>query len=67
VVGTDLYLMVNFGMEGGDKVWGGVIKGGGTRDVSKEVLGYKFFLGAPDFSFLVRRGWCTGAGGLEPH
>jgi len=48
VVGMDLYLVVYFGMEGGDKVRGGVIEGGGVRDVSKEVLGYKFFLGAPD-------------------
>jgi len=48
----DLYLVVNFGMEGGDKVWGGVVEGRGMRDVSKEVLDYKFFLGVPDFPSL---------------
>jgi len=57
VVGTDLYLVVNFGMEGGDKVRGGVVEGGGVRDVSEEVLDYKFFLRAPNFpSLFVKDG-----------
>ena len=48
----DLYLVVNFGTERGDKVGSVVIEGGGTRDVSEEVLCYKFILGAPDFPSL---------------
>jgi len=57
VVGEDLYLVVYFGTEGGDKVRGGVIEGGGARDVSKEVFDYKFFLGTPNFpSFFVEDG-----------
>jgi len=39
-------------MEGSDKVRGAIIEGGGARDVSQEVLAYKFFLGAPDFPSL---------------
>ena len=57
MIGKDLYLVVNFGTEGSDKVGGTVVEGGGTGDVSKEVLGYKFFLGAPDLpSFFVEDG-----------
>ena len=57
VVGTDLYLVVNFGTERGDKVGGCVVKGGGSGDVSEEVLFYKFFLRAPNLpSFFVKDG-----------
>jgi len=57
MVGKDLYLVVDFGTERGDKVGGAVVKGGGARDVNQEVLAYKFFLGAPDLpSFFVEDG-----------
>jgi len=57
MVGADLYLVVNFGTEGSDKVWGAVVEGRGMGNISKEVLGYKFFLGAPDFpAFFVEDG-----------
>jgi len=52
MVCTDLYLVVNFGTEGSDKVGGAIVEGGGMRDVSQEVLAYKFFLRAPDFPSL---------------
>jgi len=48
MVGLDLDLVVYFGTEGGDKVRSGVVEGGGARDVSKEVVAYEFFLGAPN-------------------
>jgi len=53
MIGEDLHLMVNFGTEGGDKVRGIVVKGGGVRDVNEEVFAYKFFLRAPDFPSLL--------------
>jgi len=57
MVGTDLYLVVDFGTEGCDKVGGVVVKGGCARDVTEEVLAYKFFLRAPDFpSLFVKDG-----------
>jgi len=57
MVGTDLYLVVDFGTKWGDKVGGVFVEGGGTRDVSEEVCAYKFFLRTPDFpSFFVEDG-----------
>jgi len=52
MVGTDLYLVVDFGTERYDKVGGVVVEGGCARDVSEEVLAYKFFLGAPNLPSL---------------
>ena len=45
---ADYYLVVYQGTEGGDEVWGEVVEVVDTRDVSEEVLAYKFFLRTPD-------------------
>jgi len=48
VLRADKYLVVYQGTEGGDEVWGEMVKVVDARDVSEEVFAYKFFLRAPD-------------------
>ena len=43
-----MYLMIHKRTEWDDEVWSNMFQGLGMWDVSKEVLVYKFFLGAPD-------------------
>jgi len=45
---ADIYLVVHKEMERSNKVWDSMFKGLSIGDITKEVLAYKLFLGAPD-------------------